>query len=245
LVVCEGKGQASGSSEVQRDFAASVAGGCLTAPSKGAVSMRNYSYRVGDGHGLRHNPLKAVVAPRPIGWISSLSRRGIANLAPYSFFNMVNDSPPLLMFSSVSYKDSIRNVEETGEFIFNLATMLLAEQMNSSSAAFSQEIDEFEAAGLQKGDALVVNCPRVATSPAALECKTVEVRRLRDIRGQQVDAWMAIGEVVAVHLDRDCIDDGMFRTELAGPIMRAGYASEYWAIGKAGKFEMWRPNGNI
>lgn len=203
--------------------------------------MSTYSYRVGDGHGLKHNPMKAIVAPRPVGWISSLSLGGTPNLAPYSFFNMVSDTPPLLMFSSVGYKDSIRNVEETGEFIFNLATEPLAKQMNLSSAAFPQDVDEFEAAELEKADAIMLKCPRVAASPAAIECRVVEVRQLKNAEGRLVDAWMAIGEAVAVHLNSACIDDGLFRTELAHPIMRAGYVSEYWAVDARGKFEMRRP----
>src|ERR1700739_1883479 len=124
--------------------------------------MSSYAFRVEEGHGLRHNPLKAIVAPRPIGWISTLSVDGIANLAPYSFFNLVNDAPPLLMFSSTGYKDSVRNIEATGEFICNLATRPLAEKVNLTSAPFAQGVDEFEAAGLEKAEGLVVACPRVA-----------------------------------------------------------------------------------
>lgn len=200
-----------------------------------------HAYRVEDGHGLRFNPLKAIVAPRPIGWISTLSADGIANLAPYSFFNLVNDAPPMLMFSSTGYKDSVRNIEATGEFVFNLATRALAEQVNASSADFPHEVDEFEAVGLEKASGLVVACPRVAASPAALECRAVEVRRLHDVDGGPVDSWMTIGQVVAVHLDPSCIEDGMFLTERAHPILRAGYAADYWEIGETGKFAMWRP----
>lgn len=201
----------------------------------------SHAYRVEDGHGLRHNPLKAIVAPRPVGWISTLSAEGIANLAPYSFFNLVNDTPPMLMFSSTGYKDSVRNIEATGEFVFNLATRRLAEQMNATSAVFPHEVDEFEAAGLEKASGLVVACPRVAASPAALECRAVEVRRLHDVDGEPVDSWMTIGQVVAVHLDPGCIEEGLFLTERANPILRAGYAADYWEIGDYGKFAMWRP----
>ena len=153
------------------------------AAASNRIRMRSYAYRIEEGHGLRHNPLKAIVAPRPIGWISTLSADGIANLAPYSFFNLVNDTPPMLMFSSTGHKDSVRNSEATGEFVFNLATRSLAEQVNATSAAFPSGVDEFEAAGLEKASGLVVACPRVAASPAALECRTVEVRRLRVNRG--------------------------------------------------------------
>jgi flavin reductase (DIM6/NTAB) family NADH-FMN oxidoreductase RutF len=105
-------------------------------------------YKPGDGHRLRHDPLKAIVAPRPIGWISSVDKAGLVNLAPYSFFNMISDAPPLLMFSSDGWKDSVRNIEETGEFVANLAVERLAQQMNQSSAAVAHEVDEFELAGL-------------------------------------------------------------------------------------------------
>ena len=203
--------------------------------------MSSYAYRNEEGHGLRHDPLKAIVAPRPIGWISTLSADGIANLAPYSFFNLVNDAPPMLMFSSSGYKDSVRNIEATGEFVCNLATRPLAERMNLTSAPFPRGVDEFEAAGLEKASGLVVACPRVAASPAALECRAVEVRRLRDLEGEPLDSWMTIGQVVAVHLDPGCIEDGMFFTERAHPIVRAGYAADYWDIDETGKFAMWRP----
>jgi flavin reductase (DIM6/NTAB) family NADH-FMN oxidoreductase RutF len=206
--------------------------------------MSSYAYRVEDGHGLRHNPLKAIIAPRPIGWISTLSDDGVANLAPYSFSNMINDAPPMLMFSSTGYKDSVRNIEATGEFVFNLATRPLAEQVNATSAAFPSEVDEFEAAGLERADGLVVACPRVAASPAAVECRAVDVRRLRDLDGEPVDAWMTVGQIVAVHLDPACIEDGVFLTERANPILRAGYAGDYWEIGDTGKFAMWRPKSD-
>lgn len=200
-----------------------------------------HSYRIEDGHGLRHDPLKAIVAPRPIGWISTLSATGIANLAPYSFFAMINDRPPMLMFSSTGHKDSVTNIEATGEFVFNLATRPLAERMNASSATLPPDADEFAASGLAAAPSLLVAPPRVAASPAALECRVVEVKRLRDLEGREVDGWMTIGQIVAVHLDPACIEDGLFLTERANPILRAGYAADYWEIGEAGKFAMRRP----
>jgi flavin reductase (DIM6/NTAB) family NADH-FMN oxidoreductase RutF len=200
-----------------------------------------HSYRIEDGHGLRHDPLKAIIAPRPIGWISTLSASGVANLAPYSFFAMIADQPPMLMFSSSGYKDSVRNIEETGEFVFNLATRPLAEAMNASCAMLPPEADGFEVAGLAKAPSLLVAPPRVAATPAALECKAVEVKRLRDLDGREVENWMTIGQIVAVHLDPACIEDGLFLTERANPIQRAGYAADYWAVGETGKFQMRRP----
>jgi flavin reductase (DIM6/NTAB) family NADH-FMN oxidoreductase RutF len=200
-----------------------------------------HSYRIEDGHGLRHDPLKAIVAPRPIGWISTLSATGIANLAPYSFFAMINDRPPMLMFSSTGHKDSVTNIEATGEFVFNLATRPLAERMNASSATLPPDADEFATSGLAAAPSLLVAPPRVAASPAALECRVVEVKRLCDLEGREVDGWMTIGQIVAVHLDPACIEDGLFLTERANPILRAGYAADYWEIGEAGKFAMRRP----
>jgi flavin reductase (DIM6/NTAB) family NADH-FMN oxidoreductase RutF len=201
----------------------------------------HHSYRIEDGHGLRHDPLKAIIAPRPIGWISTLSATGVANLAPYSFFAMINDRPPMLMFSSSGHKDSVTNIEATGEFVFNLATRPLAEQMNMTCAMLPPDADEFAVAGLAKAPSLRVAPPRVAAAPAALECKAVEVKRLRDLDGQAVDGWMTIGQIVAVHLDPACIEDGLFLTERAHPILRAGYAADYWEIGETGKFAMRRP----
>lgn len=203
--------------------------------------MDFHSYAVRDGHGLPHNPLKAIIAPRPIGWMSTLSSAGIANLAPYSFFNIINDVPPLVMFASTGHKDSVTNIEATGAFVFNLATRPLAEKMNVTSAMFPPEVDEFEAAGLTKAPSLLVKPPRVAESPAALECRAVEVRQLRDLDGQPVDGWLTIGQIVAVHIDRACLVDGIYRTELARPILRAGYEADYWELTPAGHFTMRRP----
>src|SRR5579875_59840 len=125
-------------------------------------------YEVAAGHGLAHDPLKAIIVPRPIGWISSIAQDGAVNLAPYSFFNMVSDEPPMLMFSSYGWKDSVRNVSETGEFVANLAVRPLAEAMNQSSAAVPPEVDEMELAGLAKAPSVLVRPPRVAAAPAAL-----------------------------------------------------------------------------
>ena len=120
---------------------------------------------------LQIDPFKALVGPRPIGWISSLAPDGTVNLAPYSFFNGVCDSPPMVVFSSAGRKDSIENIEKTGEFVCNLATWELRDAMNVSSAAVGSEVDEFELAGLEKIPSTMVKPPRVAGSPVALECR--------------------------------------------------------------------------
>ena len=134
---------------------------------------QTHFYEPAAGHRLPHDPLKAIIAPRPIGWISSVSAAGVVNLAPYSFFNMVSDEPPMVMFSSNGWKDSVRNVSDTGAFVANLAVRFLAEAMNASSAAVPPEVDEMAMAGIAKAPSVLVAPPRVAEAPAALECKCV------------------------------------------------------------------------
>lgn len=205
--------------------------------------MTIYAYRMADGHGLRHNPLKAIVAPRPIGWISTRARSGVLNLAPYSFFNMICDTPPMIAFSSSGRKDSLRNAEDSGEFVWNMATRPLAEQMNASSAPVAPEVDEFALAGLTPAPGLVIGTPRVAESAAALECRVTQILHLTALDGTETDQWLVIGEVVAVHIRAELIRDGYFDTGAAEPIMRAGYAADYAAIDAQSMFRMRRPTG--
>ena len=124
-------------------------------------------YEPASGHGLPHDPFKAIVGPRPIGWVSTLSAGGVPNLAPYSFFNAVCETPPIVVFSSSGPKDSLANVEATGEFVWNMATRPLAEAMNATSAAVPLETDEFALAGLETAPSRLVAPPRVAASPAS------------------------------------------------------------------------------
>lgn len=203
-------------------------------------TVNYHFYTPEDGHGLARNPLKAIVAPRPIAWISTLSAGGVGNLAPYSFFNLINDAPPMLMFSSTGYKDTVRNIAETGEFTVSMATRTLAEAMNSTSAALPPEVDEFDAAALARLPSRTVAPPGVAGSPAVLECRSVSVRQLQDLAGAAVDSWMVIGQIVGVSVERGCLADGRFRTDVANPVLRAGYADEYWEITEAGRFAMRR-----
>lgn len=200
-----------------------------------------HSYRVDDGHALARNPLKALIAPRPIGWISTRSANGGLNLAPYSFFNMLCDNPPLIAFSSGGRKDSLRNAEESGEFVWNLVTRSLAEPMNITSATVPADVDEFALAGLTPCPGIAVATPRVAESPAALECQVTQIIRLTAIDGTPADQWLTIGQVLAVHIRTDLIKDGYFDTAAAEPVMRAGYAADYAAIGPASMFRMRRP----
>ena len=169
------------------------------------------------------DPFKAIVGPRPIGWISSLAVDGTANLAPYSFFNAVNDSPPMVMFSSAGRKDTIENVEATGEFVCNLANWELRDQMNLSSKMVEPGVDEFELAGLEKQTCELVSVPRVKSSPVALECRYLKTVRLDDLNGQVCAYQMVLGQVVGVHIDDRYIENERVRADLLQPLARHGY----------------------
>lgn len=199
-----------------------------------------YYYTPGGPDKPRRNPLKAIVAPRPIAWVSTVSRDGVGNLAPYSFFNMINDTPPMVAISSVGFKDTVRNIRDSGEFAVNIATRDLAEQMNVTSQDLPPDIDEFDAAGLVRRTCREIGAAAVDGSPAILECRAVEVKQLADMEGTPVDTWLVIGQVIGVHLRADCMVEGQFRTELGRPILRAGYADEYWEIDGHHKFSMRR-----
>lgn len=175
------------------------------------------------GHGLPHDPFKAIVAPRPIGWISSLDERGRPNLAPYSFFNAVHSRPPMVMFTSESMKHSAANAIASGEFVFNLCPHPLFDAMNISSGALAAGASEFEAAGLETAPSRVVKAPRVVGAPAALECRVAQSFQLKDAAGAMLHGWMIIGEVVGVHIDEAFLRDGRFDTAAAQPLARCGY----------------------
>ncbi len=200
------------------------------------------SYLIENGHGLPRNPLKALVAPRPIGWISTRSAAGVLNVAPYSFFNMVCDSPPLIAFSSGGRKDSLCNAQERGEFVWNLVSRPLAEKMNQTSALVGPEVDEFSLAELTPAPGIAIDTPRVAESPAALECRVTQIIRLTGLDGTEADQWLTIGQVLAVHIREDLIKDGLFDTGAAQPVMRAGYAADYAGIDAGAMFKMRRPD---
>ncbi|MHC5653013.1 flavin reductase family protein [Stappia sp.] len=202
--------------------------------------MSTYSYNVSDGHGLPHNPFKAIVAPRPIGWISTRAGDGSVNLAPYSFFNAVCDTPPILAFSSSGYKDTVANIDETGDFVFNLATENLKDAMNASSAPLAHGVSEFEAAGLTPVASTSVGAPRVGEAKAALECRHLRTIRLTGLDGRETDNWMVLGEVVTVHLDESVLRDGRFDVTLARPLSRLGYM-DYAVVDEV--FTMARPKG--
>jgi flavin reductase (DIM6/NTAB) family NADH-FMN oxidoreductase RutF len=199
-------------------------------------------YEPRNGHGLKHDPFNAIIAPRPIGWISSRDGKGNVNLAPYSFFNGFCYHPPIIGFSSTSWKDSVANLQETGEFVWNLATMDLAQQMNATAAHVAHEVNEFAIAGLTPAPCRIVKVPRVAESPVSFECKVAQIIQLQGADGTKANAWLTLGEVVAVHIDKAMIKDGVYQTALARPIVRAGRKGDYFVIRQDAMFEMTRPD---
>jgi flavin reductase (DIM6/NTAB) family NADH-FMN oxidoreductase RutF len=199
-------------------------------------------YEPVNGHGLKHDPFNAIIAPRPIGWISSCDAKGRVNLAPYSFFNGFCYIPPIIGFSSTSWKDSVGNIKETGEFVWNLATMELAKQMNATAAHVAHDVSEFAIAGLTEAPCKIVGVPRVAESPVAFECKLTQIVQLQGADGSKAQAWLTLGEVVAVHIDKAMIRDGVYQTALARPIVRAGRRGDYFEIRPENMFEMVRPD---
>jgi flavin reductase (DIM6/NTAB) family NADH-FMN oxidoreductase RutF len=189
---------------------------------------------------LPHDPFKAIVAPRPIGWISTIDGQGRANLAPYSFFNAISSRPPLVMFSSEGMKDTVSNIVETAEFVCSLATWELRDAMNRTSAPLPHNVSEFEHAGLKPAPSQMVRPPRVAQSPVALECRAIETKALVDLGGRETGAIMVIGQVIAVYIDDSMIVDGRFDLARAKPIARCGYA-DYTVVDSL--FSLSRPNG--
>ena len=198
-------------------------------------------YRPGiDPHGLAHNPFKALVAPRPIGWISTLDPDGRANLAPYSFFNAVSDTPPMVMYASTGRKvgrdegkDLVANIRATGEFVCNVVAYGLRDCMNASSGPYPAGEDEFARAGLSKAASRVVAPPRVAEAPAALECR---LWRILELPGKE--NFMVLGEVVGVHIDEGVVVDGMVDVTRYRPVARLGYR-DYSAVTEV--FALTRP----
>lgn len=198
-------------------------------------------YEPEHGHGLPHDPLNAIVAPRPIGWISTVSAAGVRNLAPYSFFNLFNYRPPIIGFSSMGWKDSVANVAETGEFVWNLATQAQAEAMNASSASVGAQVDEFALAGLAALPSARVRPDRVAGSPVQFECRLTQLVRLETKEGTALDQWLVLGEAVGVHIDRAMPEDGIYQTARPRPSLRGGGPADYFAITEEALFHMPRP----
>ncbi|MEG3124349.1 flavin reductase family protein [Sphingomonas sp. GB1N7] len=198
-----------------------------------------YFYQPADGHGLAHDPLNAIVAPRPIGWISTVSAAGVRNVAPYSFFNLFNYAPPLIGFSSMGWKDSVANIAETKEFVWNLVTRPLAEAMNETSTGAKE--DEFVRAGLEAAPSRLVAPPRVAASPVAFECRLTQLIRLETKEGRELGQWLVLGEAIGIHIDPALIENGVYQTAKAHPILRGGGWGDYFEIGEAQLFRLRRP----
>lgn len=187
---------------------------------------------------LPFDPFKAIIAPRPIGWISTLNRDGTPNLGPYSFFSAIASRPNMIGFTSDGLKHSVRNARDSGEFVFNLATMDLLEAMNKSSEEVGDGINEFELAGLETAPSRTVGPPRVAAAVAALECRTTFFQPLKDLEGNETDVYQVIGQVVATYIDDRYIRDGRFDTAAARPLGRCGYR-DYAVVDDL--FELLRP----
>jgi flavin reductase (DIM6/NTAB) family NADH-FMN oxidoreductase RutF len=193
-------------------------------------------------HGLPHDPLVAIVTPRPIGWISSLNSEGEINLAPYSFFNVVSGkNPPVAMFSSETSskdKDSLVNVRETGEFVCNLATWDLREAMNLTSPPYPRGVDEMKLAKLTAAPCNIVKVPRVAEAPCALECKVIKMLQLEALDGSPVPTTLVFGQIVGIHIEDRFIRNGRLDTAAMKPLARLGY-NEYAVVDSV--FQMERP----
>jgi flavin reductase (DIM6/NTAB) family NADH-FMN oxidoreductase RutF len=190
-------------------------------------------------HGMAHDPFKAIVAPRPIGWIGTKGRDGSLNLSPYSFFNIVSDKPKLVMFSSSGRKHSLTNAEETGVFTASLASRHLAERMNASSAPVDYGVNEFDLAELTAKMGEIVDAPYVAEAYTALECRLTEVIRPKGLDGEGAESYMVFGQVVGIHISEEIIRDGRIAMELARPMGRMGYRD--YTDGGASVFELDRP----
>ena len=192
------------------------------------------------GHNLPHDPFKAIVSPRPIGWISSFDKEKNVNLAPYSFFNAVADNPPMVMFSitgqktnNIPLKDTLKNIVETKCFVVNVVSKDLLHQMNQTSGHYPKDIDEFVSAKLEKSNCVNIDVPRVRKSPASLECILHKVLKLPGFSNN-----MVIGKVVGIHINDQNLKNGLFDVLTYDPIARMGY-KDYISVSK--KFELDRP----
>ena len=198
-----------------------------------------YDAAVND-HGLPHDPLKALVGPRPIGWITAMNARGELNLSPYSFFNAVGENPFVVAFSSYGYKDAVAFIDETREFVCNLATFDLREEMNRSSAPLPRGSSEIEYAGLTTAPSRLVRPPRLAEAAAALECKWLRTIQLETLAGERMEQYLVLGQVVGVHIEDRFVVNGLVDTAAMRPIMRGGY-HDYFVATPETKFSIKRP----
>ncbi len=193
-------------------------------------------YKTTDHHGLRYDPFNALVAPRPIGWISSVDKAGQVNLAPFSYFNAISKRPPMVMFACNAHhltaggdKDTLKNVRETGEFVANIATLSLKDAVNLSSKPVDRDCNEFDLTGLTPVESSIVTPPRVAESPANLECKVIDIVPMLEDPATGQKNTVVFGHVLAVHIQDQYVEDGYVRTDLIQPLARLGYF-EYSAV---------------
>jgi flavin reductase (DIM6/NTAB) family NADH-FMN oxidoreductase RutF len=200
-----------------------------------------YFYEPKSGHQLKHDPFNSIVGPRPIGWISSKSSDGVLNLAPYSFFNAFNYVPPIIGFASIGRKDSLNNIEATGEFVWNLVTQPQVEAMNQTCKAVPPEVSEFDIAGLSTAPSNIVSVPRVAESPVSFECRCTQILQLKTLEGNSVETWVVFGEVVGIHIEERLISTGIYDTATAKHVMRGGGPADYFSIGPEQLFKIYRP----
>ena len=198
-------------------------------------------YEPADGHGLAHDPFNAIIGPRPIGWISSVDGQGRRNLAPYSFFNAFNYHPPILGFASIGWKDTVANIAETGVFCWSLVTRDLAEAMNQTAAPVPRGRDEYALAGLTPAAGRLVDAPLVAESPVSFECRLTQLVRLTDTDSRELDTWLVLGQVVAGHIDRAFLVDGVYQAAAALPVLRWGGWGDYLRVEPDDVFQMVRP----
>jgi flavin reductase (DIM6/NTAB) family NADH-FMN oxidoreductase RutF len=184
-------------------------------------------------HGLPHDPYDAIVGPRPIGWITSMNSKGDINLAPYSYFNSVSSDPPMVMFASDGRKDTIEFVEDTGEFVCNLAVWDLRVQVKDTSLSFPRGMSEMAAVGLHPAASVLVKPPRVKASPCALECKWLQTVRLTDLDNRPAPRFIVFGQIIGIHIDERFIKDGLLDTAAMKPISRGGYQEYFVATADA------------
>jgi len=216
----------------------------MGSPSGGNKVFSGMFYRADQPHGLKHNPFKSLVVPRPIGWVSSVSAKGVVNLAPYSFFNAVAAAPPIVVLGFNGHhaeggeKDTLANILETGEFVVNVATWDLREQMNRTSAPDPRAVDEMARAGLEAAPSELVKAPRVKQSPVSMECRLLQTVKLPQWSDEEANTT-AFGEVVGIHIDESILSDGMIDMAKFKPIARLGY-HDYTVVERV--FTMIRPS---
>ena len=193
-----------------------------------------------DRNVMRHDPFKALIAPRPVGWVSTMDKDGRVNLAPYSFFNAFSSEPPIIGFCSEGAKDSLTFARESGEFVWNMATWDLRNQMSETSAPLDRGSSEFTHAGLETAPSNLVRPPRVKASPAHLECKVVDIFQLRDVTGAHISRFLVMGQAIGIHIDDNYIENGLVQITKMKPISRCGY-QDYTVLDKV--FAIKRPDG--